>query len=175
VVSKRIKAFLRNFPPKAHWHIDEKKAYDTYGCLTAHFKVHPNAFFEKFIPQLTPAASVYQSKWLAMKAYRAEKHQAYLGKIPFSDLKVFESVFQQLPENTVAHISNSAAIRYAQLFEMSPKVEMYCNRGTSGIDGSTSTAIGNAVISEKQNILITGDLSFLYDSNALWNQYIPAG
>src|SRR5690554_4501276 len=65
VVSKRIKAFLRNFPPKAHWHIDEKKAYDTYGCLTVHFKVHPNTFFEKFIPQLTPAASAYQSKWLA--------------------------------------------------------------------------------------------------------------
>ena len=50
---------------------------------------------------------------------------------------------------------------------------MYCNRGTSGIDGSTSTAIGAAVANKKQTVFITGDISFLYDSNALWNQYIP--
>ena len=50
---------------------------------------------------------------------------------------------------------------------------MYCNRGTSGIDGSTSTALGCAVVTNKQTTLITGDLSFFYDSNALWNNYIP--
>ena len=50
---------------------------------------------------------------------------------------------------------------------------MFCNRGTSGIDGSTSTAIGYAVQSERPTILVTGDLSFFYDSHALWNNYIP--
>src|SRR5690606_19100379 len=52
-------------------------------------------------------------------------------------------------------------------------VDVYCNRGTSGIDGSTSTAIGAAIASKKPSLLITGDVSFLYDSNALWNEYIP--
>jgi len=173
VVSKRVKAFLRKFQPKAHWHVDEKKAYDTYECLTEHFKVRPNSFFEKFIPQVEPKESIYQSKWLALKGYRERKHGDYLAQIPFSDLKVFESIFGNLPMHTVAHISNSAAIRYAQLFQIDKRIAVYCNRGTSGIDGSTSTALGHAVISEKQNILITGDLSFFYDSNALWNQYIP--
>ena len=71
------------------------------------------------------------------------------------------------------HIANSAAIRYAQLFELPPAVAVYCNRGTSGIDGSTSTAIGAAVVADKPVTFISGDLSFFYDSNALWNAYTP--
>ena len=60
-----------------------------------------------------------------------------------------------------------------QLFELNKNIEVFCNRGTSGIDGSTSTAIGAATTSKKPTILITGDISFFYDSNALWNKYIP--
>jgi 2-succinyl-5-enolpyruvyl-6-hydroxy-3-cyclohexene-1-carboxylate synthase len=70
-------------------------------------------------------------------------------------------------------LGNSSTIRYAQLFDINPSIQVFCNRGTSGIDGSTSTAIGAAVANEKQTVLITGDISFLYDSNALWNEYIP--
>ena len=71
------------------------------------------------------------------------------------------------------HLGNSSTIRYAQLFDIDPSFEVFCNRGTSGIDGSTSTAIGAAVANEKQTVLIVGDIGFLYDSNALWNEYIP--
>jgi 2-succinyl-5-enolpyruvyl-6-hydroxy-3-cyclohexene-1-carboxylate synthase len=56
---------------------------------------------------------------------------------------------------------------------MNKTVTVFCNRGTSGIDGSTSTAIGAAFMSKKRTTLISGDLSFFYDSNALWNDYIP--
>ena len=78
-----------------------------------------------------------------------------------------------MPRNSQLQISNSSAIRYAQLIDIDPSIEVYCNRGTSGIDGSTSTAIGAAVANAKLTVFITGDISFLYDSNALWNQYIP--
>ena len=60
-----------------------------------------------------------------------------------------------------------------QLFDLNKTLKVFCNRGTSGIDGSTSTAIGAATISNSQTVFITGDLSFFYDSNALWNNYIP--
>ena len=46
------------------------------------------------------------------------------------------------------------------------------NRGTSGIDGSVSTAVGYASCSSQINTLILGDLSFFYDSNGLWNKYL---
>jgi len=173
VVSKRIKALLRKYQPKHHWHIDGLRAYDTFGCLTKHFKVNPNQFFNQFLRFTIPKKSNYRSTFAAIAVLRKRKHQEYLSKAPFSDFKAFEKIIPSLPENSMLHLSNSSAIRYAQLFDINPSVEVFCNRGTSGIDGSTSTAIGAAVAKEKPTVLIAGDIGFLYDSNALWNEYIP--
>jgi 2-succinyl-5-enolpyruvyl-6-hydroxy-3-cyclohexene-1-carboxylate synthase len=173
VVSKRIKAFLRKHKPKHHWHIDSLRAYDTFGCLTQHFKADPNAFFETFLPLTSRIESDYFSQLNTIKVLRKEKHEIYLSKIPFTDFKVFDQVISTLPKSSQLQISNSSAIRYAQLIAIDPSIEVYCNRGTSGIDGSTSTAIGAAVANGKQTVFITGDVGFLYDSNALWNNYIP--
>ncbi len=173
IVSKRIKSFLRNYQPKQHWHIDTLRAYDTFGCLTQHFKVAPNVFFLSFFGLTTRIESNYNSTLHTIKLLRAQKHLHYLDRIAFSDLKVFEKVLDILPENCQLQVSNSSAIRYVQLFPIKSSVEVFCNRGTSGIDGSTSTAIGAAVASKKPTVLITGDIGFLYDSNALWNNYIP--
>lgn len=173
VVSKRIKAFLRKYKPQQHWHIDTLRAYDTFSCLTQHFEVDPNAFFETFLPLTSKIESNYFSQLNAVKALRKEKHEIYLSKIPFTDFKVFDQVISTLPKSSQLQISNSSAIRYAQLIAIDPSIEVYCNRGTSGIDGSTSTAIGAAFASTKPTVFITGDIGFLYDSNALWNNYIP--
>ncbi|MEC4050485.1 2-succinyl-5-enolpyruvyl-6-hydroxy-3-cyclohexene-1-carboxylic-acid synthase [Flavobacterium sp. SUN046] len=171
IVSKRIKAFLRKYQPQHHWHVDELRAYNTYGCLTKHFEMTPNAFLNKIKSKTLD--SDYQSKMLAVRANRALKHTAYLNTIPFTDFKAFDAILSQLQPNSQLQISNSSPIRYAQLFAIDPTVEVYCNRGTSGIDGSTSTAIGASVANGKPTVLITGDIGFLYDSNALWNNYIP--
>ena len=173
IVSKRIKALLRKYQPKHHWHIDTLRAYDTYGCLSKHFEVNPNQFFKQFLRFTIPKHSNYCSTFEAIAALRKINHHKYLSKIPFSDFKAFEKIIPSLPENSMLHLSNSSAIRYAQLFDINPSIEVFCNRGTSGIDGSTSTAIGAAVANVKTTVLIAGDIGFLYDSNALWNEYIP--
>jgi 2-succinyl-5-enolpyruvyl-6-hydroxy-3-cyclohexene-1-carboxylate synthase len=173
VVSKRIKAFLRKYKPKHHWHIDTLRAYDTFDCLTKHFEIDPNTFFNTFLPLTAKIDSDYFCRMDTVRRLRNEKHEIYLAKIPFTDLKVFEKVIQSLPKNSQLQISNSSAIRYAQLIPIDPSIEVYCNRGTSGIDGSTSTAIGASVGNSKPTVFITGDIGFLYDSNALWNNYIP--
>ena len=173
IVSKRIKAFLRKYKPKHHWHIDTLRAYDTFAALTKHFELNPNSFFEAFLPLTIAAKSDYFVKIDEIKKLREVKHEIYLDKIPFSDFVVFEKVIKSLPRNSQLQISNSSAIRYAQLIDIDPSIEVYCNRGTSGIDGSTSTAIGAAVANAKPTVFITGDISFLYDSNALWNKYTP--
>lgn len=173
VVSKRIKAFLREYKPKHHWHIDTLRAYDTFGVLTQHFKVNPNLFFNQFLSYTIPIESDYFETFKAIANSREIKHQHYLAKIPFSDFKAFAKIIPSLPENSMLHLSNSSTIRYAQLIAINPSIQVFCNRGTSGIDGSTSTAIGAAVANKKQTVLIAGDIGFLYDSNALWNEYIP--
>ncbi len=173
IVSKRIKSLLRKHKPKHHWHIDSLRAYDTFGALTQHFVTTPNAFFTAILPLTKSINSDYFQKGQDLKSLRAKKHQIYLSKIPFSDFTVFEKIITSLPKNTQLQISNSSAIRYAQLIEIDPSIAVYCNRGTSGIDGSTSTAVGAAFVNKKQTTFITGDIGFLYDSNALWNNYIP--
>ncbi|MDR6968401.1 2-succinyl-5-enolpyruvyl-6-hydroxy-3-cyclohexene-1-carboxylate synthase [Flavobacterium arsenatis] len=174
VVSKRIKAFLRKYKPQHHWHIDTLRAYDTFGALSEHFKTSPQQFFNAFLPLTKIVESNYFQKGQDIKTFRKEKHDLYLSKIPFSDFIVFDRVISALPKDSHIQISNSSAIRYAQLIDIDPSIEVYCNRGTSGIDGSTSTAIGASFVNKKQTTFITGDISFLYDSNALWNKYIPS-
>ena len=62
----------------------------------------------------------------------------------------------------VIHFGNSMAIRWAGLLSQLPsKSEIHCNRGTSGIDGCLSTAVGHALASpQKTHWLFVSDLSF---------------
>jgi 2-succinyl-5-enolpyruvyl-6-hydroxy-3-cyclohexene-1-carboxylate synthase len=127
-----------------------------------------------FSPKITHyVKSNYRPYWNFVKDYRLKKHGDYLKQIPFSDFKVFDVVLKSLPNTTILQLSNSATVRYAQLFDLNKTLEVFCNRGTSGIDGSTSTAIGCATVNNKPTTFVSGDLSFFYDSNALWNNYIP--
>lgn len=173
VVSKRIKAFLRKYKPEAHWHVDELRAYDTYGVLTAHFQTSIHDFFEQLFSDYTPLKSTYFPTVDLIWKHRKVMHQHYVSQIPFSDFKVFDFLSKNLPAAIHLQVSNSLAIRYLQLVDFDAQTEVFCNRGTSGIDGSTSTAIGAAVHQLKPTYFITGDISFFYDSNALWNNYIP--
>lgn len=174
VVSKRIKAFLRKYQAPKHWHIDTLRHYDTYESLTDKIISTPNRFFTELFKHITNnSISNYQEWALKIAAQRKQAHERYIATIPFSDMEVFDYIFKNIPKNILLQISNSASIRYAQLFDLDSSIDVFCNRGTSGIDGSTSTAIGAATTTSKQSILITGDISFFYDNNALWNNYIP--
>ena len=173
VVSKKIKQFLRTFQPSYHYNVDLYKGYDSYFCLTAHFKSDINTFLKKIGHYLLSVPSDYQKKWLEIKNEIQRKHLEYQNDTPFSDFKVYAELFNTIPKHYMVQISNSSAIRYAQLMKTDLTWKVYCNRGTSGIDGSTSTAIGAAVASGAPTVFVTGDLSFFYDSNALWNKYIP--
>ena len=174
VVSKRIKKFLRDYQPKHHWNIDARKATNTYYCLSEFIQTKPVDFFSHFNQFITPLQSNYQPKWLDFRAERRKKHAAYFKDIAYSDFSVFEQALKSIPDASLLQISNSSIIRYAQLFSIKASINIFCNRGTSGIDGSTSTAIGAAYASKNQTVFITGDLSFFYDSNGLWNTNIPA-
>ena len=173
VVSKKIKQFLRTQPPKQHWHIHKNTAMDTYHCLSHHFEISPSLFFSQFFFLSKNIESDYQNNWLTLKKNRLAQHNNFVKKATFSDFKVFSIINKFAPKQLNIQFSNSSTIRYAQLFSWKNTQIIGCNRGTSGIDGSTSTAVGVSVVSKNQTLFITGDISFFYDSNALWNKYIP--
>ena len=172
IVSKKIKAFLRAYKPKHHWHIDQVKAYDTFFSLSHHFKMSPNTFFKEFCTQISNVNSIYFTYWNKVKQNYKIRRKSYLNEIDFSDMYVFDQISKKIPKNYQLQLANSSTVRYAQLFDLNPSLRVFCNRGTSGIDGSTSTAIGASIYNLTPTLLITGDLSFLYDSNGLWNNYI---
>ena len=176
IVSKKVKAFLRSYQPENHWHIDEFWAPNTYNCLSESINVKPECFLKEITKDLKANESNYAKNWFDIKHQRETKHEEYLTKIDFCDFKAHEIIAKSIPENSIVHYSNSSPIRYAQIFAISlhASVKLFCNRGTSGIDGCTGTAIGSCVESEGLTTLITGDIGFFYDNNSLWNKHIPA-
>lgn len=172
IVSKRIKAFLRQYKPKHHIHVDELRAYDTFFSLSHHVINHPQNFINEIIKCKNKSSNNYQTYWVNVFKERQEKAKLFTKDQPFSDFVAFGIILNQIPENYHLQIGNSSPIRYLQLFETKQTWEIFCNRGTSGIDGSTSTAVGASLINSKPTCLITGDISFFYDINGLWHKYV---
>ena len=170
VVSKKIKFFLREHQAKHHFHLGNTAANDTFFYLTEHIDAPAAATLNSLE---IGHKSNYQSTVLSHYNRYLQTAAGYLKKIPFSDLRVFDMLTTALPQNIHLQIANSSPVRYIQLFDLPTGTEVFCNRGTAGIDGSTATAMGAAQINPKQTVLITGDLSFFYDVNGLWNNYIP--
>src|SRR5574343_233934 len=167
VVSKKVKEFLRKAKPANHWHIDEYWQPDTYFSLTQKIETRADVFFSQLLKSAKLEPSAYYNLWDILRDKKDAKHEEYCSSIAFSDLKVFEILQQKIPENYNVHVSNSSTIRYAELFPYAKKHNIYCNRGTSGIDGCTSTAMGFAMMDPNPTVLISGETGFLYDINGL--------
>ena len=164
VVSKRLKKFLRNNPPKEHWHVSpDGEIVDLYGSLTTVIEMDPFEFLEKIAFLLENKTPQYPLLWENFCTTLPQP------ELPYSEMSAIGALIQALPQQCALHLANSSAVRYAQLFTVPVTVEVCCNRGTSGIEGSLSTAVGYAAASDKLNFVVIGDLSFFYDMNALWN------
>ncbi len=173
VISRKIKSLLRNNPPAVIAQVGTQSPLPaTFGKLTHPFPVDLDVFVKRFAQRVQVRSSSYRSDWDRLKRYRLAKHRAYLKESAYSDLKVVETLLNSLPDGCQLQLGNSAVVRYAQLFELGSSLRVFANRGTSGIDGSTSTAIGAAWSADSPTVFIGGDLGFFYDSNALWIKYV---
>lgn len=182
LISRKIKKILDSDLLKAHWHINESGNYiDMFQRMTALIEVSPE-YLLRTIDIQENEKSDYALQWRAIKEEIEERHNKFAelkviqAKEPipckWSDFKVFDVIKDYLTEDIEMYCGNSTVIRYAQLFDEYFQVKNYCNRGTSGIDGCLSTALGSSLESQKISLAVIGDLSFYYDSNALWNKYI---
>ena len=164
IISKRLKKFLRRHPPVEHWHVAaDGQVADLFGCLTTVIEMDPFEFLEKIAPMMDSRTPEYPRAWEALSK------QIPQAVFPYSEMGAIGKVISHLPSPCSLHLANSSTVRYAQLFPLPQEVEVLSNRGTNGIEGSLSTAIGYATASDKLNFIFIGDLSFFYDMNALWN------
>jgi 2-succinyl-5-enolpyruvyl-6-hydroxy-3-cyclohexene-1-carboxylate synthase len=174
IVSKKVKNLFRSWPISEHWKIGfEFPEMDTFRKLTASVLCEPSQFIRKMNEADRQSSISYAPKWKQIDFLRKDFTQEFCESAPYSDLSVFYLTLDCLPEHSTLHLANSSVVRYAQLFDPIQNVKYNSNRGTSGIDGSTSTAVGAASMKpDDWHVLITGDISFFYDSNALWNQHL---
>ncbi len=177
IVSKKIKVFLRQSKaPVIRFGVDFP-FMDTYQNLrfTASISAFSGLEFIQELVQKNPHKSRFGFAWKKVDQFGSDDQKKICAAQPWSDLKAMEFVMDVIPDYSNLHISNSSLIRYALLFDPIKSVNYWCNRGTSGIDGSSSTSVGSAIVSpDEPHVLVTGDLSFFYDSNAWWSKYLPS-
>lgn len=176
-VSAHLKKWLRNADNFTHWHIGQcGHAVDLFRRLELRIELPPASFLPQLASALQPYSAQgggYAKAW-QMLSLRAYGHlQKYAAAAPWSDFSAVRMLTEALPQGTNLQVSNGTAIRLAQIFTSKKAHRFDCNRGVSGIDGSTSTAIGAAIAYNGLTVLLTGDMSAQYDMGALGCTFIP--
>jgi len=176
LICKQLKIYLRSHRPSEHWQIESSMPYvDTYKSLTTVIPGFATESIGKMPFGNTECnyAEVYSTEFQNVKNLHSNFiNSPFRGLGGLLDLDIVSILLEKLPSDTTLHLANSTSVRWAQLFSARHDLTYICNRGTSGIDGSMSTAAGYAYASKQPTVFLTGDLSFIYDSNALWNNYI---
>lgn len=167
IVSKRLKQFLRGNKPVSHWHITPSgEAVDLFQSLTDLVETDN----EKFLNALYNAISADEQRpYSGLWKEASEKITEPSSETLFSDIRAMGDFLKCLPDNSVLHLANSSTVRNAQLYTLDKSVDVFCNRGTNGIESSLPSAIGFASVYEGITYLVIGDLSFFYGLNSLWN------
>ncbi len=173
VLSKTLKQWLRKQKIQQHWHLQAAGLpADPFQQLTHCVHQLPEQFFKSF-----PAVHTdYYSEVRQLLAAAKITITTAAAALPYGELAAVAQAFAALPEGNVVHFANSLSVRYgSSLAPLLPaNTTVWSNRGTSGIDGCTSTAVGHALAQpEKLHLLVSGDLAFFYDANALWREQLP--
>ena len=154
-----------------HWLVSESgRVQDPFHCLTTIIESTASEFFEAVAGKTISkkGSNTYYPEWKKLA------DSISIGNLPYSDMLVTKNMMGRLQQGDCLHLANSSSVRIAQHFDLSEGVQVTCNRGTNGIDGSMSSFIGEACNDSRMHYLLIGDLSFFYDMNALWNRYIGA-
>ncbi|MFN4083583.1 MAG: 2-succinyl-5-enolpyruvyl-6-hydroxy-3-cyclohexene-1-carboxylic-acid synthase [Bacteroidia bacterium] len=179
LVSKALKNWLKKITPKFHFRIQSQtQIVNTYNNVTHSCIANPIVFLQRMFHHLKvqKPENDYLNTWLKLKEKATTQQQQFLNNAAWFEPKAVDLILKKLPDDCTLHLGNSSVIRFASWLGINNKtIKVQTNRGTSGIDGCISTAIGCALADEKsKHILLVGDLSFWYDSNAFWlNQPLP--
>jgi 2-succinyl-5-enolpyruvyl-6-hydroxy-3-cyclohexene-1-carboxylate synthase len=188
-ISKGLKTYLRKNKALEHWHLQlEDHLIDTFQSLTKIIPMKPLDFFakiyddldfEKFRTGEEERDENYRKEWVSQERKATIYLERFFEKVihieKFNEFFVIKKLIESLPEHCQLHLANSMSVRYANYIgvDFKKNIEIFANRGTSGIDGCVSTAVGQALATDKLVFLLVGDVAFFYDRNGLWNRYLP--
>ena len=167
IVSKRLKQFLRGNKPKNHWHLNQSgEVVDLFQSLTDLVETDSLQFLnDLFYTIEEDTGKSYHNLWKAA----SDRMKEPASDVPFCDIYAVGEFLKVLPKDSVLHLANSSTVRNVQLYSQDASWDIYCNRGTNGIESTLPTTVGFASVHDGIVYLIIGDLSFFYGLNALWN------
>ncbi|XWW48197.1 2-succinyl-5-enolpyruvyl-6-hydroxy-3-cyclohexene-1-carboxylic-acid synthase [Fibrella sp. USSR17] len=188
-LTRNLKTYFRRYPAVQHWHIQPHgdRLIDSFQSLTTRIPVEPVSFFQKLFADLDyqhfregieedDEGADYLTAWQAAEQAARRVVAQSLRESPFTDWVATQAILDALPAKSHLHLANSMPVRYANMcgLEASQEIQVWANRGTSGIDGTLSTAVGAALRTDAIVTVLIGDVSFFYDRNGLWQQALPA-
>lgn len=168
-----IKARFKNAPQSlTHWHVSPNgEVSDPLKRQSKIIECTPQYFFKKLVETGVRNNKNYYKEWKEVEDTTFDE-QSLTYHFEYSAVSAVQALISNMQDKALFHISNSNNIRIANNFNIPRTVDVYCNRGTCGIDGSTSSYIAQSYISNVPSYMIVGDLSFFYDMNSVWNRYI---
>ncbi len=156
-----------------HWDVTpDGKLKDFFFRETSILEMTQDTFFEFFAANAGNIENdgVYSSQWKTMTD--AYSHPPITK---FNSQFVQSRFLPAIPGGSFLHLGVGETFYTCRRYHIDPAVEVFCNMGTNGIDGCTSTFMGQcAAQKDRLCFLLVGDLSFFYDMNSIWNKQLTS-
>lgn len=163
--SAALKSYLRSLPHLRHISLGaDDNLNDTFGVLAETVDCDEGAFLEALAAHVEGDAA-FATGW--RECFGGDHSACSIVSATIAEL------VRRMP-CAAFHFSNGMSVRYAQTVRFGTADRVEANRGVSGIEGATSTAIGYAMASDRPVVLVSGDMSAAYDVGALAIAGIPA-
>lgn len=151
-----------------HWRVSEDgRCVDTYNRLTKIFECPDYYFFERLSVGNSIASHSYYEECVALNDTLNRNVE-----LPFSNLYVAQQMHNKIPKNSIMNFAILNSLRSWLYMPLDPSVICYSNVSAFGIDGCNSMLIGESVCTDELSFIVTGDLAFFYDMNALGIRHI---
>ncbi len=165
LVSNKIKRYVASLPDTRTIGVNiDGEVHDTFMNQSVVIGCDPVGFLSSLAEISTPRADAFRNQW---EEVMAKSETMIRESAPRSAearaVKMFENAIAG--REAAIHYANSTAVRLGNRYTTHYS---YVNRGVNGIEGSLSTAAGFSLVAPDITFCVIGDLSFFYDSNALW-------
>ena len=164
--SKALSEWLRK--SRAEFFVfDETPIYRDSGHAATHVVIGDPTVWLREASIALDVWSAYRTAW-RRASDAVSSVLAQPEALPWFEGEAVRKAVEALGPSHLLVLGNSRPVRDADaLARPEAGVEIYANRGASGIDGVTSTALGHAVASRRPTLLVIGDVSFYHDLNGL--------
>lgn len=150
-----------------HWRVDlDGNVVDTYNKLTRIYEMRIEDFFNNYSYENQSNHDYYEI-WKELV-----NEMKYPEEIPLSNLYCAMALSSLIPNNSVMTYAIHNSLTVWDFVQIPTNIQAYSPIAAFGIDGALSMSVGTSVVNDNLNFLITGDLAYLYDMNALCNRHI---